>query len=242
MNHYVLSYCYKQAEITLYYCSEFCKNVKNFKFINESGSRPVFLAFGMMKARETREWGHSGLCEAMSLEIFFCCLNMKREIKFGQVHAMTKASFSALLKWPLNCLSTPVLTFFFFLFVLCVGAYEGSGQVRVGPTNCVQRKKFKRLVTCTCIILPAPNSPIFCLCLDQKLMWSSYFCVASNLELHLALYVSCLTGLSPQIEPKILGWFLSRQPHPYLEGMLWLPAKAVLWKTHYSFSEVVFTG
>lgn len=175
------------------------------------------------------------------LEIFFCCLNMKREIKFGQVHAMTKASFSALLKWPLNCLSTPVLTFF-FLFVLCVGAYEGSGQVRVGPTNCVQRKKFKRLVTCTCIILPAPNSPIFCLCLDQKLMWTSYFCVASNLELHLALYVSCLNGLSPQIEPKILGWFLSRQPHPYLEGMLWLPAKAVLWKTHYSFSEVVFTG
>lgn len=52
MNHYVLSYCYKQAEITLYYCSEFCKNVKkNFKFINESGSRPVFLAFGMMKAK-----------------------------------------------------------------------------------------------------------------------------------------------------------------------------------------------
>lgn len=131
---------------------------------------------------------------------------------------------------------------FFFLFVLCVGAYEGSGQVRVGPTDCVQRKKFKRLVTCTCIILPVPNSPIFCLCLDQKLMWTSYFCVASNLELHLALCVSCLTGLSPQIEPKILGWFLSRQPHPYLEGMLWLPAKAVLWKTHYSFSEVVFTG
>lgn len=80
----------------------------------------------------------------------------------------------------------------------------------------------------------------YCLCLDQKLM-ASYFCVASNLELHLTLCVSCLTGLSPQIEPKILGWFLSRQPHPYLEGMLWLPAKAVLWKTHCSFSEVVFT-
>lgn len=29
----------------------FAKMLKNFKFINESGSRPVFLAFGMMKAK-----------------------------------------------------------------------------------------------------------------------------------------------------------------------------------------------
>lgn len=123
----------------------------------------------------------------MSLEIFSCYLNLEKEIKVGLVHAKWPRQASALLRWALNCLPTRVLSYLSYVW----GAYEGSGQVRVGPTNYVQRKKFKRLVTCTYMISPAHNSPIFCLCLDQKLLlcgqqpWArciflSYWTIHSN--------------------------------------------------------------